>query len=218
MYDAETGLYYLQSRYYDPELGRFINADGYTTTGQGLLGNNMFVYCYNNPIMYKDTSGYFPWTAFEMLNTWLNGDGTDQYYSKKSRIVKQLKKSSKMQAAINTAIENYKAGQSVTFGYGEFTSEEDGWDLYLSTQHFSYTITVEKETRTVGFLWWKHKEERYVATVEVYDRYDFNNLREWNSFGNIMNNLAYIYHIFGGGDDYEWFATYTYTTKWEDVP
>ena len=40
--DTETGLYYLQSRYYDPEVGRFINADSFASTGQGLLGNNMF--------------------------------------------------------------------------------------------------------------------------------------------------------------------------------
>ena len=45
VYDHDSGYYYLQSRYYDPEVGRFINADDYTATGQGLLGNNMFAYC-----------------------------------------------------------------------------------------------------------------------------------------------------------------------------
>ena len=53
----ESGLYYLQSRYYDPEIGRFINADNYTSTGQGLLGFNMFAYCRNNPVCRKDASG-----------------------------------------------------------------------------------------------------------------------------------------------------------------
>ena len=57
VYDQETGLYYLQSRYYDPEMGRFINADGFTSTGQGFLGNNMFVYCGNNPVNYFDPMG-----------------------------------------------------------------------------------------------------------------------------------------------------------------
>ena len=33
VYDTETGLYYLQSRYYNPEMGRFINADGLAATG-----------------------------------------------------------------------------------------------------------------------------------------------------------------------------------------
>ena len=57
VYDSETELYYLQSRYYDPELGRFLNADALVSTGQGLLGNNMFAYCGNNPSNYSDPSG-----------------------------------------------------------------------------------------------------------------------------------------------------------------
>ena len=60
-YDSETGLYYLQSRYYDPEIGRFINADKYISTGRGILGFNMYAYCNNNPNMYLDTNGSFPW-------------------------------------------------------------------------------------------------------------------------------------------------------------
>ena len=56
-YDTETGLYYLNSRYYNPGTGRFINADGYVSTGQGIVGNNMFAYCGNNPVLYSDYSG-----------------------------------------------------------------------------------------------------------------------------------------------------------------
>ena len=56
-YDTETGLYYLNSRYYDPQVGRFLNADGLVSTGQGLLGNNMFAYCLNNPVVFSDSSG-----------------------------------------------------------------------------------------------------------------------------------------------------------------
>ena len=57
VYDTETGYYYLQSRYYDPEICRFINADNYPTTGQGLTGNNMFAYCGNNPVIRTDAQG-----------------------------------------------------------------------------------------------------------------------------------------------------------------
>ena len=57
VYDQETGLYYLQSRYYNPTICRFINADAFTSTGQGIIGNNMFAYCGNNPVMYVDFSG-----------------------------------------------------------------------------------------------------------------------------------------------------------------
>jgi len=63
-YDTETGFYYLNSRYYDPEVGRFISADGYVSTGQGLLGNNMYAYCGNNPVMRIDPFGYKWWEDF----------------------------------------------------------------------------------------------------------------------------------------------------------
>ena len=57
-YDAETGFYYLQSRYYDPEIGRFINADSYASTdATGLLSTNMFAYCENDPVNGSDPNG-----------------------------------------------------------------------------------------------------------------------------------------------------------------
>ena len=58
-YDTETGFYLTGTRYYDPEIGRFINADGYVSTGQGVLGNNMFAYCGNNPVNRADPTGMF---------------------------------------------------------------------------------------------------------------------------------------------------------------
>lgn len=54
-YDSETGLYYLNARYYDPEVGRFINVDE-TLAG----GYNLFEYCYNNPIKNCDLYGNIP--------------------------------------------------------------------------------------------------------------------------------------------------------------
>ena len=62
VYDQETGFYYLQSRYYDPTVGRFLNADSYATTGQGIIGHNMFAYCGNSPLNRVDSEGTF-WGA-----------------------------------------------------------------------------------------------------------------------------------------------------------
>ena len=62
VYDEETGLYYLQSRYYDPLSGRFLNADVYCDTCSGSpLSTNMFSYCENNAIMKYDVTGNDAW-------------------------------------------------------------------------------------------------------------------------------------------------------------
>ncbi len=56
-YDQEIGLYYLNSRYYDPVIGRFLNPDGLLGQTGNILSTNMYAYCENNPVMYLDPSG-----------------------------------------------------------------------------------------------------------------------------------------------------------------
>ena len=61
-YDTEIGMYYLQSRYYDPATGRWVSLEpniysGKFDNGAGLLGYNVYTYCANNPSMYKDETG-----------------------------------------------------------------------------------------------------------------------------------------------------------------
>ncbi len=58
-FDIETNLYYLQSRYYDPEIGAFISPDSVDYLDvENIGGLNLYTYCYNNPVMYYDPSGY----------------------------------------------------------------------------------------------------------------------------------------------------------------
>ena len=59
-YDTETGLYYLQSRYYDATLCRFLNRDNVNyLEPESIHGLNLYTYCNNNPVMFADPSGHF---------------------------------------------------------------------------------------------------------------------------------------------------------------
>jgi len=68
VYDIETGLYYNISRYYNPVTGRWISSDIFTSTSQGILGNNMFAYCGNNPVNRVDVGGCFWDTIFDVVS------------------------------------------------------------------------------------------------------------------------------------------------------
>jgi RHS repeat-associated protein len=82
VYDPETELYYLQSRYYDPLTGRFLNADSYTDTKSGSpLSTNMFAYCENNPISGYDPDGFYSRSkALKYAKKWWNKRNS-KYYS-----------------------------------------------------------------------------------------------------------------------------------------
>ena len=80
-FDSEIGMYYLQSRYYDPNTGRFINSDAITDPGAGVLSNNTFIYCANNPVGFSDSNGYFLDKIGQKL---YEGFATTVYYGKKA--------------------------------------------------------------------------------------------------------------------------------------
>ena len=66
-YDVETGLYFLQTRYYDPVVGRFLNRDSVDYANpEKINGFNLYAYCLNNPVELKDSNGYFP------ISVWSN--------------------------------------------------------------------------------------------------------------------------------------------------
>ncbi len=61
-YDHEIGMYYLQSRYYDPTIGRFLNSDDSIFLGatENIASYNLFAYCENNSVMNSDPTGKIP--------------------------------------------------------------------------------------------------------------------------------------------------------------
>ena len=68
VYDEETGLYYLRSRYYNPEWGRFVNGDSVLGKPGQLLGHNVYAYCKNNPARFLDKDGQESIDITEHLN------------------------------------------------------------------------------------------------------------------------------------------------------
>ena len=72
-YDAETGFYYLRSRYYDPITCRFISPD--SQLNGGLLGYNLFAYCENNPIGRVDANGNMAAEVGVAVSNWWNPVG-----------------------------------------------------------------------------------------------------------------------------------------------
>ena len=70
-YDTETGFYYVSSRYYDPEIGRFISPDTtdvLTATPVALTDKNLYAYCDNNPVMRVDLGGRFWESVFDVIS------------------------------------------------------------------------------------------------------------------------------------------------------
>jgi len=65
--DAETGYYWLQTRYYNPQWRRFLNADSLFVAGDYLTASNMYAYCDGNPVMKVDPDGM---NALEII--WYN--------------------------------------------------------------------------------------------------------------------------------------------------
>ncbi|NCB94635.1 MAG: RHS repeat-associated core domain-containing protein, partial [Clostridia bacterium] len=69
-YDNETELYYLNSRYYDPEVGRFVSADDLAVldgANDHIIENNLFAYCLNNPVNMSDDDGNWPKWATNLV-------------------------------------------------------------------------------------------------------------------------------------------------------
>lgn len=66
-YDIETGLYYYKARYYNPTLGRFIQADTVVPDARNYQAYNRYAYAANNPLKYTDPSGHSFWGWFKKL-------------------------------------------------------------------------------------------------------------------------------------------------------
>lgn len=102
-YDEETGLYYLNSRYYNPKIGRFINSDYIINSNFDFVSNNLFSYTSNNFINYEDKIG----TSIKSAFTFLRKGAKETVYNcmnfkEKSSYLKTEKKSKSTGSKNNT--------------------------------------------------------------------------------------------------------------------
>ena len=132
VYDTETGLYYLQSRYYNPTWGRFINADKQLAT-DSIIGLNLFVYCNDNPVNMYDPNGEMAITTLILIGSAIVGIAAGGY----------------------TAYVEYKAGfswdkilfDSVCVGFSAFSiAYTGGMSLYQCYQNYCYLHAITPVT------------------------------------------------------------------------
>jgi len=127
-------MYYLQSRYYVPAWGRFLNADGYVNANGDLIGFNMYAYCSNNPVMYTDESGE------SLIGTMLAG----ALISVGIELIFQLIESDGELSAINTG-DLWKAGfnGALSSGLGAgFSAVATAFSQYFTNQSLQFAIQV----------------------------------------------------------------------------
>ena len=116
-YDDETELYYLNSRYYNPIWGRFINSDELISNIGSIKGYNLYEYCYTNPVLYNDSMGKWPlWEKIKnvakTIYNVLKSPITKKVSKVTSNIVKDVAKSELKKAIV---IE-YSNGSGYGFG------------------------------------------------------------------------------------------------------
>ncbi len=137
VYDQETQFYYLQSRYYNPEIGRFLNADAFVSTGQGLLGNNMFAYCLNNPVNTLDIDGFIP-RGLSDPNIYLDGGSGGHRRVNPNVGDSRRNVTNEIQEALETAVLEAKIYCNLTqslFGKNECSQGLIYYQFYKTVNH-----------------------------------------------------------------------------------
>jgi len=147
-WDEEIRLYYLNTRYYDPEVGRFLNPDNISVIKAGEIGyndKNLYAYCDNNPIMRADEEGEF-WNyllgagigtlisaGYEIISQAINNGGFKDINWKKVGV-----------AALSGAIGGTLAAGGLSVGYQALWSAVNSLDVYLVNQKIDKkAITVQ---------------------------------------------------------------------------
>ena len=193
VYDRETKLYYLQSRYYNPEIGRFINADGIAYLGADgtPLSYNLYAYCRNNPVMGYDPTGHFDLGAFldVTLGVFAGLCGVAKGITTALRTVDPRKK---IAAGIAAGVETFGAiNNTINAVYYEFSDGQSGIstnsyvDEYLTRwERLDYTKQQTGEQHYNLNAWRYHSEyslhmSGWYLLGWAHDNPNYGKLYEW---------------------------------------
>ena len=214
-WDSETELYYLNSRYYSPEFGRFINSDSILAQTGSLLGNNLYAYCENNAINCSDPSGHigiklplggtlipsiqdFLRAAAKVLGKITGNPVTGAMFAKSftapapsSGISKstqaEIAKQMKKSSELNSIIKT-------AINNSNGTSFNTGYQRELFFGGYSdLAMAVGKANYIItGQKMSMYGDERWVINIYVDDLYNFDGIRTpWTNPLNAANNLGY---------------------------
>lgn len=221
VFDAETGLYYLRSRYYEPSWGRFLNADDVLGKIGGVTSHHIYLYCQNNPIRNSDQNGksFMDWlrelvraqynsdmmvqemkiSAVRNVATSLSGSVTDRREWPLTQACfshfihgNGSPLSNSVRGDLITAMSATGVFQeAVLAGNYEGVVEFAEGDLSLSIQHMSYRAVLHE------------KDGVNYATIYASDTYDFTELRAPITLANIANDLGVTAQEIGLGVPYD---------------
>lgn len=177
-------------------MGRFINADAFASTGQGLLGNNMFAYCLNNPVSRKDNYGTYT-VKLEATLEGLALEGEQKFYFENGTISVIIRidyvgfegfSGTVMYAEVNVTSNTVEItlpnDYTISFSYDPSTMEFDSLSVPLDIQGYSAQFTSDG----LGMVY-ERNHGQYTVTCEVSFHFNFLGLIK-KATGQALNNIS----------------------------
>ncbi len=212
-YDKETKLYYLNSRYYNPEWGRFINADGIINGNRDILGYNLYAYTSNIFIGVKDADGntLMPtWNEIKNVAKKIIQIGTTVASSVGGAVLGTPTAASMFNKSMNNPNGkiNSRTKNRLIKEISESNEMKNAIKACVEKNKTKFKYTCSGDTNFVSnrnlslsvgkakydIAGYNNPISGFTSlTVNVSDIYDFDEKRENNSFSNIANNLGYYY-------------------------
>ena len=241
VYDEETGLYYLRSRYYNPEWKRFINADKYIS--QGSLFANMFAYCKNAPLMFNDPDGklgvlgvlsavaigksivylkeivsaaadiFLTSKGWTLTNTLFQYGlyGNGTAITDKTDDVEMLDKANEIKRIIAAAPETYKMIEPVLASMMPGTTATTGEGKAFEYMSGDMYYSLQHVNYTATVT--MNEDKSWNAVIHITDKYDFDAFRSGLSLGPIANNGGLVLQMINVMTEYNIDLTIEMTSK-----